>query len=159
MKSVLFSAAALGLAVSGAHAAEIHRDAAPGAMIATSVLIPAGSSTLYLSGMTPPSIAAAGQPAAFGDTKTQAMGVFQRMEAALKAQGMSFADVVMMRVYLVADPDKGGVMDFAGMNEAYRTFFANPGQPKQPARVTVQVARLANPAYLVEIEAQAAKGP
>jgi enamine deaminase RidA (YjgF/YER057c/UK114 family) len=159
MKLALFSAAVLSLAVSGAQAAEIHRDAAPGAMIATSVLMPPGSSILYLSGMTPPSIAAAGQPPAFGDTKTQAMGVFTRMGEALKAQGMSFADVVMMRVYLVADPDKGGVMDFAGMNDAYRTFFANPGQPNQPARVTVQVSKLANPAFLVEIEAQAAKAP
>ncbi len=159
MKTALSAAAFLALAASGVHAAEIKRDAGPNAMISTSVLVPAGSDTLYVSGMTPPSIAPAGQPAAFGDTKTQSMGVFKRMGEALAAQGMTYADVVMMRIYLVADPAKGNVMDFAGMNEAYRTFFANPSQPKQPARVTVEVARLANPAFLVEIEVQAAKRP
>ena len=62
-------------------------------------------------------------------------------------------------VLLVADPAKDNKMDFAGMNEGYRQFFANPQQPKKPARITSQVVALASPAFLVEIEVQAAKMP
>lgn len=68
-------------------------------------------------------------------------------------------DAVMLRVYLVGDPAKEGKMDFAAMNEGYRQFFGAAAQPNKPARVTIQVAALVNPAFLVEIDAQAAKAP
>jgi enamine deaminase RidA (YjgF/YER057c/UK114 family) len=126
------------------------------AIIASSVTVPPGKTTVYVSGMTPPSIAAAGQPPAYGDTKTQTMGVLGRIQAALKAQGMDMGDVVMLRVFLVADPTTKQ-MDFAGMNAAYSTFFGTPAQPNKPARITMQIVQLVNPAFLVEIEAQAAK--
>ena len=67
------------------------------------------------------------------------------------------ADVVMMRVLLVGDPAKDGKMDFAGMMEAYKTFFGTAEQPNKPARITSQVASLVQPGMLVEIEVQAAK--
>jgi enamine deaminase RidA (YjgF/YER057c/UK114 family) len=38
--------------------------------------------------------------------------VLKRIEDALKSQGATMADVVMMRVLLVGDPAKGGKMDF-----------------------------------------------
>ena len=41
----------------------------------------------------------------------------------------------------------------------FRTFFGTADQPNKPSRVTFQVARLVNPALLIEIEAQAAKAP
>ncbi len=72
---------------------------------------------------------------------------------------MSLADVVMMHVYLVADPAKGGRMDFDGMMAGYRQFFGTPGQPNKPVRTTVQVAALVSPAIMVEIEVVAAKSP
>jgi len=143
-----------------ATAAEITRAGDAKAAIATSVAVPAGFDTIYVSGLVPPVIdetAPAGSTAQFGDTKTQAMGVFKRLEDALKAQGYGFGDVVMMRVYLVGDPAKGGVMDFAGMMEAYRTYFGTAEQPNKPARVTMQVAALVAPGMLAEIEVQAAK--
>jgi enamine deaminase RidA (YjgF/YER057c/UK114 family) len=130
------------------------------AAIASSVFVPAGYDTLYVSGMTPPVIdpaAPKGTKASFGDTKTQATGVLQRLEDELKAHGFSFADVVQMRVYMVGDPDMGGKMDFAGMMAAYTTKFGTADQPNKPARVTSQVASLVGAGQLVEIEVQAAK--
>ena len=56
------------------------------------------------------------------------------------------------RVLLVGDPAKGGGMDFAGMMEGYTQFFGTKDQPKLPARSAVQVAGLAAPGMLVEIE-------
>ena len=122
--------------------------------------MPAGYDTLYVSGMTAPVTdpkAPPGTIAAYGDTRTQTMGVIGRLADALKAQGMGLGDVVMMRVYLAGDPAKDGKMDFAGMMAAYTQFFGTPDQPNKPARVTVQVASLVGPGMLVEIEVQAAK--
>ena len=70
---------------------------------------------------------------------------------------MSFADVVQLRVFLVGDPDKDGKMDFAGLQAGYTQFFGTKEQPNLPARTTVQVAGLAGPGLLVEIDAVAAK--
>lgn len=48
-------------------------------------------------------------------------------------------------------------MDFAGMNDGFKQFFGTADNPATVARSTVQVAALAGPAFLVEIEATAAK--
>ena len=45
----------------------------------------------------------------------------------------------MMRVYLGADPAKGGKMDYGGMMAGYSQFFGTKDQPNKPARTTVQV--------------------
>jgi enamine deaminase RidA (YjgF/YER057c/UK114 family) len=102
---------------------------------------------------------ASGAPgaAAAGDTKAQTVDSLTKLLAGLKAQGFGPGDIVMMRVYLVGDPAKEGKMDFAGMMEGYKQFFGTPDQPNKPARTTVQVAGLASPGALVEIEAQAVK--
>jgi len=159
MKQAVFLAPALALAAPAM--ADVTRDlASPTAPIANSVLIPPGATTLYLAGSTPAPInGKTGAEAVFGDTKAQTISTLTRMKAALEKQGFALGDVVMMRVFLAGDPAKGGGMDTVGMNEAYRQFFASPDQPKQPARLTVQVVRLANPAWLVEIDAQAVKAP
>lgn len=147
-------------ALGGGANAQIVHSGEPKAAIASAVFVPAGSDTLYVSGMTPPVIdpaAPKGTKASYGDTKTQTMGVLAKLSDALKAQGMTFGDAVMMRVYLVGDPDMGGKMDFAGMMAAYTTMFGTADQPNKPARVTMQVASLVGPGQLVEIELQAAK--
>ena len=51
-------------------------------------------------------------------------------------------DVVMMRVYMAADPAMENKLDFAGMNAAYAKFFGTTEQPNKPARSTFQVAAL-----------------
>jgi enamine deaminase RidA (YjgF/YER057c/UK114 family) len=160
MKRYFLGALAFGLAASAtAQAANLHVGP-PTAAISQAVKVPVGSETLYVSGITPPALnagAPAGTPAEFGDTKTQTLGIFKRMEEILKAQGYGFGDVVMMRVYLTGDPAKGGKMDFAGMMEAYTQYFGTAAQPNKPARATVQVAALVAPGMLAEIEVQAAK--
>jgi enamine deaminase RidA (YjgF/YER057c/UK114 family) len=50
-------------------------------------------------------------------------------------------------------------MDFAGMMVGYKQFFGTPDQPNKPSRSAVQVAALAAPGALVEIEVIAAKSP
>jgi enamine deaminase RidA (YjgF/YER057c/UK114 family) len=111
--------------------------------------------TLYVSGQVPDPVkpAAAGAPAVYApDTRTQSESVFRKIEGILKKQGLGMGDVVMMHVYLVGDPKMGGKMDFQGMMAAYTQFFGSAAQPNKPARSTVQVASLAAPGALVEIE-------
>lgn len=112
--------------------------------------------TLYVSGQLPnpvtPADAAKGTPAVYGDTNAQTMSVMTKIEAILKEQGLGMKDVVMMHVYLAADPAKGNTLDFAGMNAAYAKFFGTVEQPNKPARAAMQVAALVAPGTLVEIE-------
>jgi enamine deaminase RidA (YjgF/YER057c/UK114 family) len=150
-------------ALNGASAADITRVAIPNSSfpISLAVRVPAGAETIYFSGVTPP-IAKSDAPkesaeAYGGDTEAQANGAFERLGGALQSQGLGFGDIVSLRVYLVGDPAKGGKLDFAGLQSAYTKYFATPTQPNKPARTTVQVAGLAGPGILVEIEATAAK--
>jgi enamine deaminase RidA (YjgF/YER057c/UK114 family) len=160
-----FATLAAGLAlattfVGAASAQDIVRGGDPKSAIASVVTVPAGYDTIYVSGMTPPMIDPKGSPAltaTYGDTKTQTMGVLTRIQDALKTQGATMGDVVMMRVLLVGDPAKEGKMDFAGMMEAYKTFFGTAEQPNKPSRITSQVSGLVAGGMLVEIEVQAAK--
>ena len=158
MRKLILATAAIGLLASPA-AAQVKRIGAPTSPILQAAVVPAGTDIMYVSGITPPALnagAPAGTPQEFGDTKTQTIGILKRIEGILKDQGLTMGDVVMMRVYLVGDPDKGGKMDFAGMMEGYRQFFANAEQPNKPARITSQVAALVAPGMMVEIEVQAA---
>ncbi len=148
-------------AVAGlAQAAEIKRVDVPNFPIAQAVLVPGGSDLVFLSG-TVPSVtdpaAPKGSVQSFGNTEAQTLDVLTKIQATLKAQGLTMGDVVLMHVYLVGDPDKGGQMDFGGMMNSYRKFFGTADQPNKPARSTVQVAALASPGMLVEIEVVAAK--
>ena len=61
-------------------------------------------------------------------------------------------------LFVAADP-RTGAMDFAGVNEGFRTFFGTAENPETVARSTFQVAGLVGPHYLIEIEAVAAKAP
>ena len=103
--------------------------------------------TLYLSGTLDPDFSKA--PAK--DTKTQTVGALQAIQKSLAAQKLTLGDVVMMHVYLAADPATGK-MDFAGFMGGYTQFFGTKEQPNKPARSAMQVAALAAPGALVEIE-------
>lgn len=158
--AVMAAGAAYGAAEGAAQGAEVRRAQSAQSPIATTVTVPAGFDTVYVSGQVPPVVdtaAPAGTPAAYGDTRTQTKGVLDKIEAALKAEGLGMADVVRMTVYLVGDPAKGGAMDFAAMNAAFAERFGSAGQPNKPARTTVQIAALANPGFLVEIDAVAVR--
>ncbi len=116
--------------------------------------------TLYLSGQladpVTPADAAKGTPADYGDTKAQAASVFSKIQRALQAQGLDMHDVIKLTVFLGPDP-KMGKLDFAGMQSEYLKYFGTPAQPNKPARSAFQVAALAAPWALVEIEAIAVK--
>jgi enamine deaminase RidA (YjgF/YER057c/UK114 family) len=128
--------------------------------ILAGVIVPADRTVLYLSGQVP-SVTDSSKPAdsieAYGDTRAQAGTVFTKIKGLLADQGLGFGDVIKLSVYLVGDPKKGGKLDFKGFSEAYAQFFGTAEQPNLVARTTVQVAALANPGFLVEIEATAAK--
>jgi enamine deaminase RidA (YjgF/YER057c/UK114 family) len=80
-----------------------------------------------------------------------------KIQTLLKEQGLGMGDVVMMRVYMAADPAMGNKLDFAGMNAAYAKYFGTPDQPNKPARSTVQVAALVAAGACLEVEVQAAR--
>jgi enamine deaminase RidA (YjgF/YER057c/UK114 family) len=87
------------------------------------------------------------------------MSTLTKIQAALKTEGLTMGDVVMMHVYLAGDPAKGSKLDFAGMMASYTKFFGTKDQPNKPARSAMQVAALAAPWALVEIEVIAVKPP
>jgi enamine deaminase RidA (YjgF/YER057c/UK114 family) len=107
--------------------------------------------TLYLSGVPTPSTSTA------HDTEGQTVDTIKAIQAELKTQNLTLGDVVMMHVYLVGDPGNGGKLDFAGFMKGYTQFFGTKEQPNKPARSAMQVAALAAPTALVEIEVIAVK--
>jgi len=147
----IVQALALAAVMAGpAGAATIVREGA-GAFPISSIVVVEGAGgvdTAYVSG-TPGSASA-------GGAKAQTVDALTKIEATLKSKGFGMGDVVMMRVFLVGDPATGK-MDFAGMMAGYSQFFGTAAQPNKPARTTVQVAGLAAPGALVEIEVQAEK--
>lgn len=109
-------------------------------------------------------------------TEAQALNVFARIEDNLEAQGLSVRDVITLRIYTDAPPGAER-LDFAGLNRAYRQYFANvdletgeviaqptgtgtPTEPRErnvvrPSRTALEVANLPVPGWLVEVEAVA----
>lgn len=88
----------------------------------------------------------------YGDTETQALSVFQRMESSFNELGVGWGDVIKMTVFLVGDPELDGRMDFRGFMNAYTKYFGTDEQPNLPARSAVQIAGLAGAGMLVEVE-------
>jgi enamine deaminase RidA (YjgF/YER057c/UK114 family) len=158
---VVLAGLAIGSGVGGAQAQDtsaiqhVQTDAAP---IATAVW---AKGLLFVSGQTASPIAqtegSKQGDAAYGDTKTQTISIFHKIDDILKSQDLALKDVVSMRVYLVGVPAQGGQMDFAGFQAGYAEFFGNPSQKLKPARATVQVAALAHSWSLVEVEVIAAR--
>lgn len=161
----LVAAAALCAAATSFAAEDVIRHKIPNSSfpISQAVEVPAGLTTVYLSGQVPP-LQDASQPkdsplAYGGDTRGQTIGVLKAIEKTLAGMGLGMGDVVKMQVYLVGDPGKQNKMDFAGFMEGYTQFFGTAAQAKLPARSAFQIAALANPAYLVEIEVVAVRKP
>ena len=126
--------------------------------IATGVWV---GDTLYLSGQLADPITPAdpgkGTAAVYGNTGTQAASVFAKIQKILQAQGLDMKDVVKMTVFLGPDPATGK-LDFAGMQGEYVKYFGTSSQPNKPARSAFQVAALAAPWALLEVEVIAVKG-
>jgi enamine deaminase RidA (YjgF/YER057c/UK114 family) len=149
------AAALLTVSAGAASAADVTRVVAnPMSPIASLVRVPAGYDLVFVAGATP---GVQGQPRPVG-TEAQTMDVLGKIDKLLKDQGMTMGDVVMMRVFLGVDPDKGGHADRAGMNKAFATFFGTADQPNKPARTTIAITDN-NAGNFVEIDAVAAKKP
>ena len=159
---LLLAAAATAALVATPAAAQITRikSANPNALILDGAKVAAGSELYYLSGQ----LAAPIDPAKtssvddYGDTKTQTLSVLKKIKTQLEANGYTMADIFKLTLFVAADP-KTGKMDFAGANAGFKEFFNTPENPNTVARSTFQVANLAGPNYLIEIEAIAAKKP
>ncbi|MBD8617376.1 RidA family protein [Sphingomonas sp. CFBP 13728] len=167
VRSLALFAALAGASVAGAQAPKSgivrHSNTPPG-LILQGVTVPAEAKMLYLSGQLAAPIDPANKTppaqltiADFGDTKTQTISVFTKIKTILAAQGYAMSDIIKLTVFVAGDPKLGGKMDFAGMNDAFKMYFGTAENPNTVARSTVQVAALAGPAFLVEIEATAAK--
>ena len=136
----------------------------PSALILDAARVNAGADTIYVSGQLPSPLDPA-MPMSevdsledMGNTRAQTISVLGKIRDILATQGFSMSDVVKLTLFVAADPGTGA-MDFAGVNEGFRTFFGTPENPETVARSTFQVAGLVGPYYLIEIEAVAAKAP
>ncbi len=162
IRSFSFLLIAVGVQVGAGAAESVVRTPLAGSSfpIAAAVSVPAGTDLVFVSGATAsvadPS-APAGSVAAYGNTEVQTVSVFKQLAATLERVNLKLSDIVQLRVFLVGDPDKGNKMDFAGLQAGYTQFFGTKDQPNLPARTTVQVASLAGPGLLVEIDAVAAR--
>ena len=163
MKAVTFSLAlALATLSSNAFAADavVHNQEAANSPFASSVVVPPGYTTYYISGSGPlvaDASAPEGSVQRLGNTATQTSSTLEGLRQKMALLGVTFADVVQGRVYLASDPYNGGKMDYTGMNGAWMKVFGTAAQPNKPARATVQVANLVVPGALVEIELVAVK--
>ena len=112
-----------------------------------------------------------------GVTLTEAQGInaLTRIGTNLEQAGLSYDDVVSMRVFL-QNPEGEEKMDFAGWNRAYRQFFANTNlatgevldvqlgsattepmvvNDARPSRFALEVENLPVDGWLVEVEVDA----
>ncbi len=99
-----------------------------------------GGRTIYISGQV--AFDASGQLVGRGDVRAQTQQVFANLELALKAAGATFNDVVKTNYYMLD----------AGQVQAVRDIRAQYFTTELPASTLVQVPRLANPDFLIEIE-------
>jgi len=105
-----------------------------------------GDTTLYVSGQT----AWDSEKRLIGgaDLEGQARQAFTNVQAVVEAAGGTLADVVSLRIYVVDyRPEKA-----APVARAFRDFFS--GETK-PASTWVGVSALADPGFLIEVEATA----
>ncbi len=125
--------------------------------ISQAVEVRGNVTTYYVSGQVPPIVNKdfdTNTREAYGDTKTQTVGVLNRIKTILEGFGLGMGDVVKMQVFLVHTP--ASPMDFKAFMDGYTQFFGG-AQPNLPARSVVGVASLANPGFLVEVEVIAVK--
>lgn len=118
----------------------------------TSITIPAGAETMYLSGSGARPLA----DGSWGDMQQQTVNTFARFQETLESQGWSISDIVQVRAFAVAGAEG---LDFAGFNAGYSQFFGTDENPNKPVRSFLEIAGLVVDGWLVEIEIRAARMP
>lgn len=154
MRKFIFVAAVLSctMLTSLVSAAEITRHN-EGNYFYTSITIPPGAETMYLSG----SGARPLDDGSWGDMQQQTVNTFERFKQTLESQGWSMSDIVQVRAFAVAGED--GALDFAGFNAGYSQFFGTSDNPEKPVRSFVEIKDLVVDGWLIEIEIRAARMP
>lgn len=84
-----------------------------------------------------------GSPAHRGDFKAQARGAYEAIEALVKSQGGTMANIIKITTYVT---DMHYRVDLAPIREE---FFGKKG----PASTLVEISALAHPDWMIEIEA------
>ncbi|MDP6549781.1 MAG: RidA family protein [Dehalococcoidia bacterium] len=121
-------------------------DMAPPASNLYSHVVKAGN-TVYISGQVPRALD--GSPAHAGDAEAQMRLVWANLEKAVSAAGGSSKDLVKTTVYVV------GAENLAKIRSARLALLPSEGRP---CSTMVVVAALANPDFLVEVDAIAVLG-
>lgn len=126
----------------------------------STIEVPAHADQLFVSGKgpRPANPDAPRAERSYGDTEAQTRSTLNTIKAAVEKAGWSMSDIVMVRVYLVADPATGK-MDFSAFNKAYQEFFGTEDQPNKPVRAVVEVSALAVPGWLIEVDVRGARMP
>lgn len=107
------------------------------------VAVSGPAKTIYVGGQN--AVNAAGTVVGEGDIVAQTRQAFANLQAALAAAGAGFEHIVRWTIYVVQGQPLGP--GFAVFQEVWG------GRSKPPAIVVLVVAGLANPAFLVEIDA------
>ena len=109
-------------------------------------VVASGTRTLYVSGQT--AWDSRKQLVGGADLEAQARQAFANLKAVVEAAGGTLADVVAVRIYVVDyRPEKA-----VPVGRAFREFFS---AGDNPASTWVGVAALADPGFLIEVEATA----
>ena len=114
----------------------------------TQVVVATGSRTIYVSGQV--AVDAGGEVVAPGDAPAQARQAFLNLRAALEAAGASVADVAKLTWYVVGYRSE--------LLPALAASRADVFGDHAPASTLIGVHALAQPEYLVEVEAVAVLG-
>ena len=109
------------------------------------ILIPAGARTLLIGGQN--AVDADGQIVGKGDLGAQTAMALSNLQLCLQAAGATLEQLVQVKIYLAGDVD---------IRPGFGAWMAVWGNRSNPPTVTgIRVHGLANPDYLVEIEAMA----
>jgi enamine deaminase RidA (YjgF/YER057c/UK114 family) len=110
------------------------------------LVVASGRRTVYVSGQT--AWTAQREIVGAGDLAEQARQALRNLALALEASGAGLPDVAALRIYIVDYKPEQAPAISAALNE----FF--PG-PEKPASTWIGVSALANPEFLIEVEAVA----
>jgi 2-iminobutanoate/2-iminopropanoate deaminase len=105
-----------------------------------------GGRTIYVSGMTARD--KNGQTVGVGDMRAQVTQVLENLKSVLAAAGATLSDVVKITIFTC------DIKATQQTSDIRRTYFSKP----YPGSTLVEVSRLADPNFLVEIEAVAVVG-
>lgn len=112
------------------------------------ILLPAGARTLIIGGQN--AVGPDGQVVGKGDLGAQTAKALENLQLCLKAAGASLEQLVQVKIYLAGDVD---------LRPGFAAWMAVWGnRPNPPAVTGLRVHGLANPEFLVEIEALAVLG-